>query len=155
MKKVLLLLVAISSAFVSCSDDDSQIVETSPIHGKWEVKSFSAEATINDVPVPEEDLDFNNVVGTTFEFKPEGKFLVTSYDDFDGKWVTDEGTYVYHSAQNKVEYTMFDSDGSSYTEEMSVKLLTNTSFNFTIATEEVDDGDVFKLSMDINCEKVN
>lgn len=155
MKKVLLLLVAVSFSFVSCDkNDDNQVADTSVIHGKWEVKSFKAEETVNGTPTPDEDLDLNNVIGTIFEFKAEGKFLVTSYDDFDEEWGTDEGTYVYHPAQNKVEYTMFESDGTKYTQTINVKLLNTTNYNFNI-TEEVRDGsNTYKLSMDINCEKV-
>jgi len=157
MKKVLLLLVAVSFSFVSCDkNDDNQVVaETSPIHGKWEVKSFNAEATVNGTPIPDEDLDFNHVVGTVFEFKAGNTIAITTFDDFEEKWTTDTGTYVYYPSQNKVDCTMTDvEDGSKYTQTMNIKLLNATNYNFNVTEEEKDGGDVYKLSMDINCEKV-
>lgn len=50
---------------------------------------------------------------------------------------------------------MVDADGTSYTETMSVKLLNSTNFNFNLTSEEeIDENFVFKVSLDINCEKV-
>jgi len=157
MKKVLLLLVAVSFSFVSCDkNDDNQVVaETSPIHGKWEVKTYDSEVTLNGEPFEDGEIDFEDIVGTVFEFKGGNKFSVSSYNDEEGKWETDEGTYVYHTAQNKVDYTMVDPDGTSYTQTMSVKLLNSTNLNFNITSEEqIDENYVFKLSLDLNCEKV-
>ena len=32
------------------------------LKGKWEVKSYTAEATLNGQPLPEEDVDFSGVI---------------------------------------------------------------------------------------------
>jgi len=157
MKKAILLFLGLSTLFISCDKNDDNAVDNQQavLKGKWEVKSYTAEATLNGQPLPEEDVDFSGVVGTIFEFGPGNKFSATTYDDFDEQWGTETGTYVYHPSENKIMYTFTESDGSLYTETMNVKLLNQTNFNFNIISEEVDEGDVYKLSMDVNCEKKN
>ena len=154
MKKVLLFLAVTSLTLVSCKDDDNQVAEISPLHGKWEVTSYKAEATVNGNPIPSEELDFGNVEGTIFEFKAGNSVAITSYDDEEDKWTTDVGTYVYNPSQNKIDCAMTDvEDGTKYTQTMDVKLLNATNFNFNASSEEVDGNDVYKLSMDVFCIK--
>lgn len=83
MKKVLLLFAAASFVFVSCDkeDDNQVVVETSPIHGKWEVKTYDSEITLNGEPYEDEDIEFDGIIGTVFEFKAGNKFSVSSYND--------------------------------------------------------------------------
>ena len=158
MKKLLLLFVATASLLISCdkNDDNNTIDNSTLLHGKWEVKSFTAEATMNGTPIPLEDVEFSGTIGTVFEFYSNNKMKVTSYDDFDETWYTEEGTYVYNVAQGEIITTMVDSeDNSTYVQKMKVNALTNSNFNFSAEESETYEGMVIKLTMDFNCVRKN
>jgi len=171
MKKLLFLFVATSSLLISCGSDDAGSSETNAalLHGRWEAKSFNSTITIDGEPVDFDDADFDDadfeisgVIGTIFEFKSNNIFKVTSYDEFDEEWTTDEGTYVYNEATKLVTMTTVDEfDGSPEIVVMKVNLLTNSNFNFTLSeTIDFDDEEEVEFSemvitMDVNCERKN
>ncbi|RRJ91931.1 hypothetical protein EG240_05060 [Paenimyroides tangerinum] len=164
MKKLLFLFVASTSLLVSCgSDDNSSESAASSLIGKWEAKSFDYSITFDGEPVEDEDGEFevNGVVGTIFEFKNNNIVLITSYEEFDeneGEWTTDEGTYVYNEAAKTITITSVDEfDGSLDVVEMKVNSLTNSNFNFSLSDafdfEDDETGEEIEvvLKMDVNC----
>lgn len=160
MKKLLFLFVATASLLVSCDKDDNNVADNSSLLlGKWEAKSFTAEATMNGTPIPMDDVEIGSVVGTVFEFTANNVVKITTYEEFDendGEWTTEQGTYVYNVAQREVVVTLVDEvDQTTYTQVMKVNLLNNSNFNFRLEETETYEGIVFKLTMDVNCERKN
>ena len=165
MKKLLLLFVATASLLVSCdkSDDNNSVDNTTLLHGKWEAKSFDYSVTVAGEPInveDDEDFELNGVVGTIFEFTSSNKVKISSYDDFDETWYTEEGTYVYNESAKTVTVTTINEfDGSSEVVVMKVNLLTNSNFNFTLNEsfdfEDDDTGEEFEavITINIKCEK--
>lgn len=53
---------------ISCnkSDDSNPVNNPTLLHGKWEVKSFTAEMTMNGTPIPLDDIEFSGTEGTVF-----------------------------------------------------------------------------------------
>ena len=159
MKKLLLLFVATASLFVSCdkSDDNNSVDNAALLHGKWEAKSFNAQATMNGTPVPIDQAEFDGVIGTVFEFTANNIVKINTYEEIDeneGEWSTEQGTYVYNVAKNEVVMTLVDNfDQTTYTQVMKVKMLNNSNFNFTLAETETYEGIVFTFILDVNCER--
>lgn len=162
MKKVLILLVAVSPLFFSCNNDDnaadnSSNNQQSMLLGKWEVKSFTEEYFVNGQPYngAEGEISVEDVIGTVFEFKAGNVFSITTYDSDFSTWETETGTYVYNPNQNTIDYTFVESDGTSYTERMNVTSLTQNNFQFNMSEEYSEGGFTFKFKLNINCDRKN
>lgn len=158
MKKVVLLLVAVTPLFLSCDkEDNTSIDHQTVLLGKWEVKSFTDEYTINGQPYSGEDVEISaeDILGTVFEFKAGNIFSVTTYDSEFSTWDTETGTYVYNPSQNAIDYTFIESDGSTYTERMHVTSLTQNNLKFYLSDEEMYEGNVYKMTLNLNCDRKN
>src|SRR5690606_31480135 len=104
--------------------------------GKWEVKDANITTTLNGIPVEDEDISEDDVIGTIFEFKTGNVINIKSYDSFDEEWYEEEGTYVYNIATNKITITYNDDIDLTDVVEMNVTKLNSTDFDFYIDETE-------------------
>ena len=167
MKTNLLLLAVIAPLIFSCSNDDDSVnnpVNNPPVSnnqnmilGKWEAKSFTEEYYINGEIFNHEEagIGAEDVIGTIFEFKADNQFTLSSYDSDAERWIIENGTYTYNVNQSKINYTLVDSDGDSYTETMNVTSLSQNQFKFNMFEEMEDEGVTYSFKININCDRKN
>ncbi|MDN3706302.1 hypothetical protein QW060_23085 [Myroides ceti] len=155
MKKALFILSFIAVGFVSCDKSDDNTTDSqSKLVGKWKVTSHTYSATVNNQPIPDEDIDLGNINGTIFEFKANNQMSVTLLDEDTNQWVTTQGTYVYNPSENKITTTQTEpGTTNTYTEVMYIRDLNATVFNFRMTQEETEGTNVYKLVLDANCTK--
>lgn len=172
MKKIFLFLSVVSLSFVSCNDDSGKDDVGTPVtpeennneengkqqvlQSKWEVQSYILEATKNGSPIPSDEIDTENLVGMTFEFKVGGVLIITEYDTFGSESSSITCSYVYNTAKNKIEYTAINPQtGTKYTKTLTVKYLDIHNFNFNTTEEQKSGKDIYKVSIDLSCETKN
>lgn len=160
MKKILLFSALTLGLFTQCDKNDDNSIDHSQdlLIGKWEVKDANITTTLNGIPVEDEDISEDDVIGTIFEFKTGNVINIKSYDSFDEEWYEEEGTYVYNTATNKITITYNDDIDLTDVVEMNVTKLNSTDFDFYIdETETFSDENqdyVYYVKVEAFCKKM-
>ena len=125
--RLLILLLSISMAFISCDKDEDEVAGVSG--NKYETTYAKFEMTGSITLTMElktkAELEENEIY-SVIEFKSDGKFYTD--DEMNGTW-TQSGSTV-----------TITSDGESFSGNLSGNVL-------TISTTETEDGDTTKITM--------